>query len=186
LAFVGSRARTVDLIGYLPYYRMNGTYNANTLPTQLSMLSEIRYFGLTASSSGTIVPMSGAGTMQANVANITTIANAIAALPADRRSRLDITLGGAGQAASFATVSASSSLRDTFAVNIKSLLTQTGATSVDIDWEHPTKPPPSSATIPDDAASRRRSANDRVYATMTPEFHAGRTLQGRMRSTACR
>ena len=57
LAFVGSRAGAVDLIGYLPYYRMNNTYNTNTLPTQLSMLSEIRYFGLTASNSGTIVPL---------------------------------------------------------------------------------------------------------------------------------
>jgi GH18 family chitinase len=181
LAFVGTRVQAVDLIGYLPYYRMNSTYDANTLPTQLSMLSEIRYFGLTASNSGTIVPMSGAGTMQTNLANITTIANAIAALPADKRPRLDITLGGAGQATSFATVSASSSLRDTFAQNINSLLTQTGATSVDIDWEHPTNTTTQlgNYSLMTQRIKQEIGANNRVYATMTPElFMPASAFQG--------
>jgi GH18 family chitinase len=69
--------------------------------------------------------------------NITTIKNTIAALPPDARPRLNITLGGAGQASSFATIAPSSSLRATFAQNINALLNSTGATSVDIDWEHP-------------------------------------------------
>jgi GH18 family chitinase len=181
LAFVGGRAGAVDLIGYLPYYRMNTTYNTNTLPTQLSMLSEIRYFGLTASNSGTIVPMSGAGTMQANLANITTIANAIAALPADKRPRLDITLGGAGQATPFATISASSSLRDTFAQNIKSLLTTTTATSVDIDWEHPTNTATQlgNYSLMTQRIKHEIGASNRVYATMTPElFMPASAFQG--------
>ena len=181
LAFVGSRAGAVDLIGYLPYYRMNNTYNTNTLPTQLSMLSEIRYFGLTASNTGTIVPMSGAGTYQANVANITTLANAIAALPADKRPRLDITLGGAGQATSFATISASSTLRDTFAQNIKSLLTTTTATSVDIDWEHPTNTATQlgNYSLMTQRIKQEIGANNRVYATMTPElFMPASAFQG--------
>src|SRR5256885_16109889 len=78
VAFVGSRAWAVDLIGYLPYYRMNNTYNTNTLPSQLSMLSEIRYFGLTASNSGTIVPLSGS--MASHLSNIANIVSAINAL----------------------------------------------------------------------------------------------------------
>jgi GH18 family chitinase len=176
-----SHASAVDLIGYLPYYRMNSNYNANVLPTQLSMLSEIRYFGLTASNSGTVVPMSGAGTMQSNLANISTIANAIAALPADKRPRLDITLGGAGQATPFATISASSSLRDTFAVNIKSLLTQTGATSVDIDWEHPTNTATQlgNYSLMTQRIKQEIGASNRIYATMTPElFMPASAFQG--------
>jgi GH18 family chitinase len=181
LAFVGTRVQAVDLIGYLPYYRMNSTYNANTLPTQLSMLSEIRYFGLTASNSGTIVPLSGSGTMASQLANIAAIQSAISALPADRRPRLDITLGGAGQATSFATVSASSSLRDTFAQNINALLTQTGATSVDIDWEHPTNTATQlgNYSLMTQRIKQEIGANNRVYATMTPElFMPASAFQG--------
>jgi GH18 family chitinase len=176
-----SHASAVDLIGYLPYYRMNSNYNANVLPTQLSMLSEIRYFGLTASNTGTVVPMSGAGTMQSNLTNISTIANAIAALPADKRPRLDITLGGAGQATPFATISASSTLRDTFAVNINSLLTQTGATSVDIDWEHPTNTATQlgNYSLMTQRIKQEIGASNRIYATMTPElFMPASAFQG--------
>jgi GH18 family chitinase len=126
----------VDLIGYLPYYRMNSSYNAGTLPAQLALLDEIRYFGLTAASNGTITTLDG-GSVASHTNRINIIKNAIAGLPAEDRPRLDITLGGAGQASSFATISASSSLRATFAQNIEALLDQTGAMSVDIDWEHP-------------------------------------------------
>jgi GH18 family chitinase len=128
-------AVAVDLIGYVPYYRMSTSYNTNTLPAQLAMLDEVRYFGLTAASNGAIVPLEN--TMSYHTNNINTLKNAIAALPAEDRPRLNITLGGAGQAASFATIAPSSSLRATFAQNINALLNSTGATSVDIDWEHP-------------------------------------------------
>ena len=128
-------AYAVDLIGYVPYYRMNSSYNANTLPAQLAMLDEVRYFGLTAASNGTITTLEGS--IASHTDRIDVIKNAIAALPAEDRPRLNITLGGAGQASSFATIAASSSLRSTFAQNIDALLDSTGATSVDIDWEHP-------------------------------------------------
>src|SRR3954449_11007214 len=50
-------AVAVDLIGYLPSYRMGAAYNNNVLPTQLGMLNEVRYFGLTAGSDGSIQPL---------------------------------------------------------------------------------------------------------------------------------
>jgi GH18 family chitinase len=124
-----------ELVGYLPYYRMGATYNTNVLPAQLTMLNEVRYFGLTAGSDGSIQPLQG--TLQTNLNNIATIKQLIDSLPPGQRPRLDITLGGAGQAASFSTIAASTTLRSTFAQSINSLLNQTGATAVDIDWEHP-------------------------------------------------
>ena len=127
----------VDLTGYLPYYRMGATYNNSVLPTQLSMLDEVRYFGLTAASDGSIVPLSGSGTLTTHQNNIATIEQKIGALPAGDRPRLDLTFGGAGESASFATIAASATLRATFAQNIATMLSQTGATAVDIDWESP-------------------------------------------------
>ena len=55
-AFAVERAPALDLIGYVPYYRMNATYNNNILPTQLGMLNEVRYYGLTVSNTGTLIP----------------------------------------------------------------------------------------------------------------------------------
>jgi hypothetical protein len=168
LAFAARDAAAVDLIGYLPYYRMNSTYNTGTLPDQLAMLDEVRYFGLTAASNGTITPLEN--TMSYHTNNINILKNAIAALPAEDRPRLNITLGGAGQAASFATIAPSSSLRTTFAQNISSLLNSTGATSVDIDWEHPAAGPERTTHYP---AMLKRikqeiGANRSVYATLDP------------------
>lgn len=168
--FAGSRARAVDLIGYLPYYRMNGSYNANMLPGQLSLLDEIRYFGLTINSSGAISTLDGAS-LSAHTNRIATIKQAIEALPAADRPRLNITLGGAGEAAAYATVAASSTLRTTLAQNVLTLLNQSGATSVDFDWEHP-----SGATQRDNYSlmvqrvKQEVGPDRRVYATMTPEI----------------
>jgi GH18 family chitinase len=136
-ALTANCAKSVDLIGYVPYYRMEAAYTNNILPAQLPMLDEVRYFGLTASSTGTITPLNGSGTLQAHLDRINTIQQKINALPIDQRPRLDITLGGAGEATSFATIAANASLQTTFSQNINSLLNQTGATAVDIDWEHP-------------------------------------------------
>ena len=130
-------AAAVDLVGYVPYWEMSTSYNNNTLPGQLAMLDEVRYFGLTAASNGTLTPLAGSGTFQSHKDRITTIQQKINALPAAQRPRLDITLGGAGEATNFATIAANSGLRTTFAQSIKSFLDETGATSVDIDWEHP-------------------------------------------------
>src|SRR3954468_12468241 len=142
LAWPAQQCRALDLIGYLPYYRMNASYNAGTLPTQLGMLNEIRYFGLTAASDGSIVPLAGSGTMQSHLDNIAVIKQKIEAMPIGQRPRLDITLGGAGEDVSFTNIARTVSgvpcnLCTTFAQNVKSLLDSTGATSVDIDWEHP-------------------------------------------------
>jgi hypothetical protein len=61
-------SKALDLVGYLPYYRINASYNSGTLPTQLARLNEIRYFGLTAASDGSIVPLAGSGTLQSHSA----------------------------------------------------------------------------------------------------------------------
>lgn len=127
----------LDLIGYVPYWEMGSSYTNGTLPAQLGMLDEVRYFGLTAASDGSITSLSGSGTLQSHLDRISTIMQKINALPAGQRPRLDLTLGGAGEAANFAAIAASSTLRTTFAQNISTILSQTGATSVDVDWEHP-------------------------------------------------
>ena len=170
-------ARAVDLIGYLPYYRMNSNYNSNWLPDQLPLLDEIRYFGLTVNSSGGIVPLSGSGSYQTNLNRIASIKQAIDNLPVDKRPRLDIALGGAGEAATFSAVAANPDLHVTLADNVEALLTLSGATSVDIDWEHP-----SNANTPAGIAERNNYSlmaqrikqeigeDRRVYATMTPEI----------------
>jgi GH18 family chitinase len=179
LALTGSRAEAVDLIGYLPYYRMNSTYDTTELPAQLSMLNEIRYFGLTASSSGSIVP--SGGSLATDLTNIAAIKSAIAALPTNKQPRLDITLGGAGQATSFATIAASSTLRDTFAQNIKSFLTQSGATSIDIDWESPanTSSQLNNYSLMVQRIKQEVGSTDRVYATMEPQlFMPASAFQG--------
>lgn len=171
------RALAVDLIGYLPYYRMGANYNANVLPAQLPMLDEIRYFGLTAGSDGSVAALGGSGSLATHQNRIQTIKQAIDALPVADRPRLNITLGGAGEAANFATVAASSSLRDTFAQNIKAFLNLTGATSVDIDWEHPS----GAAQFNNYATMLQRikqevGADRRVYATIDPIINLSPTV----------
>jgi GH18 family chitinase len=159
----------LELIGYLPYYRMNAAYNSGTLPAQLAMLDEVRYFGLTAASNGSIATLDGAS-LASHTNRINTINNAIAALPAEDRPRLNITFGGAGQAASFATIAPNSTLRTTFAQNIAALLNQTGASSVDIDWEHPAAGAERTTHYPAmlKRIKQELGASRRVYATVDP------------------
>ena len=159
----------VDLVGYIPYYRMSTSYDNNTLPTQLGMLDEVRYFGLTVGSDGSIQPLAGSGTIQGHENNIAIIKQKIDAIPAAQRPRLDITLGGAGEAANFATIAANSALSATFAQNIHTLLSETGATSIDIDWEHPV----GSTQFDQYGTLLQRikqevGASQRVYATIDP------------------
>jgi GH18 family chitinase len=136
LLSLAGRSRAVELVGYVPYYRLSSNnYLNNILPDQLSLLDEVRYFGLSVNSSGGISSLSGSVTSQKN--NIATIKGIIDSLPANERPRLDITLGGASVDSVFTTIAASSSLRTTLAQNVDDLLDETGATSVDIDWEHP-------------------------------------------------
>ena len=94
-------------MGYLPSYRMSAGYNNSVLPTQLSMLNEVRCFGMTAASDGSILSSSGGSSLVTDKGNIQTIASKISGLPIGQQPRLDLTLGGAGQSASFATIAAS-------------------------------------------------------------------------------
>ncbi len=164
----------VDLTGYLPYYRMGTTYNNNVLPTQLSMLNEVRYFGLTAGSDGSIVPLSGSGNLSTHQNNISTIEQKIGALPANERPRVDLTLGGAGESANFATIAVSSTLRATFAQNIANLLNQTGATGVDIDWESPDNNNAtqlSNYSLMLQQIKQALGSSNGVYATIEPQIN---------------
>lgn len=163
--FAGSpRAVGVDLIGYLPNYRINANYVNNTLPGQLAMLDEIRYFGITVNSAG------GLTTTAADLNNLQAIKTAIDALPAAQRPRLGITIGGAGISDGFAAVAANEPLRTTFAQNLKSLLDQTGAVAVDLDWEHPAIGPERNTHFPDmlKRVKQEFGAARRVYATVDP------------------
>lgn len=158
----------VDLVGYVPYYRINSNYLNNVLPGQLSLLDEVRYFGLSVNSTGGITSQSGSVASQKN--NIAAIKSIIDGLPEGQRPRLNITLGGAGVDEVFSGVANNPIHRTTLAQNIAALLDETGATAVDIDWEHP------------DAGSERRThypallkrikeevgPNNRVYATVDP------------------
>ncbi len=173
-AWAAGECRALDLVGYLPSYRMSASYNNSTLPTQLSMLNEVRYFGMTAGSDGSILSSSGGSSLVADKGNIQTIASKISGLPSGQQPRLDLTLGGAGQSASFATIAASATLRTTFAQNIATLLTQTGATSVDIDWESPDN---SNQTQLNNYATMLQTIkqtigpSNRVYATIEPQIN---------------
>jgi hypothetical protein len=159
-----TRSLAVDLIGYLPSYRMNASYVNNTLPGQLAMLEEIRYFGITVNGAGQLT------TTAADLNNIQAIKNAIDALPAAQRPRLGITIGGAGMSDGFPTVAASSSLNAVFAQNLKSLLDQTGAVAVDLDWEHPASGPERNIRFPEmlTRVKQELGADRRVYATVDP------------------
>ncbi|MEX2170544.1 MAG: glycoside hydrolase family 18 protein [Pirellulales bacterium] len=171
IASIAQYATAADLIGYVPWYRMNSSYNTGTLPAQLALLDEVRYFGLTAASNGTVAPLGGgSGNMATHLNRIATIKTAIAALPEGQRPRLNITLGGAAEAANFATVAGNAGLRTMFAQDIKSLLDQTGATSVDIDWEHPAAGIQRTSHYPAMLARIKQElgANLRVYATVDP------------------
>ncbi len=165
----------LDLIGYDPYYRINTSDTSNTLQTQLGMLNEVRYFGLTAGSDGSIVPLANSGTLQSHKDKIAFIKQKIGT----SSTRLDITLGGAGESANFATIAASATLRSTFAQNIKTFLDQNGATSVDIDWESPNN---SDATQLNNYALMLQQikhavgGSDRVYTAIEPQIKLPKTV----------
>jgi hypothetical protein len=133
-AVFAQHSKAVDLIGYVPDYRMFSTgYVNNILPKQLPLLDEVRYFGITVDAGG-----SGALTTTAtHLSQIQTIKQKIDALPAGQRPRLNITLGGWQMSSGFPAIAADAAKRTLLSQNISALLTQTGATSVDIDWEHP-------------------------------------------------
>lgn len=168
IAVATTSASALDLIGYLPHYRLSSGYVNNVLPGQLTMLDEVRYFGLTVDSNGGIVPLSGS--LQSHLNNISTIQGVIDSLPLADRPRLDITLGAAGQDATFTAVAANASKRTLLAQNVDSLLDQTGAAGVDIDWEHPDAGIQRSSQYPALLKRIKQEVGDEhlVYATVAP------------------
>ncbi len=168
LLILPSRSQGVELVGYVPHYRLNSNYVNNILPDQLSILDEVRYFGLSVTSGGEIASLSGSVASQKN--NIATIKGIIDSLPEHERPRLDITLGGASVDSVFSSIAASSTLRATLAQNIDDLLDETGATAVDIDWEHPDAGTERTTTYPAllKRIKQEVGADKRVYATVAP------------------
>lgn len=166
--FAAESLLAVDLIGYVPHYRINETYLTGMLPQQLSLLDEVRYFGLSVNSSGGIVSLSGSVASQKN--NITAIKSIIDAMPASQRPRLNITLGGADVDSVFSGVAGNSANRETLANNIAALLAETGATSVDIDWEHPDAGVERTTSYPAllKKIKEKVGPTNRVYATVDP------------------
>lgn len=163
-----SPALAVELVGYVPYYRLNSSYVNNVLPAQLSLLDEVRYFGLSVNGSGAITALSGSVNSQKN--NIATIKSLIDGLPLNERPRLDITLGGASVDSVFTAIAANESLRATLAENVADLLAETGATSIDIDWEHPDAGIERTIYYPAllNRIKQEVGTNNRVYATVAP------------------
>ncbi len=168
IAATAVNAAALDLIGYLPYYRINNNYLSNVLPGQLSMLDEVRYFGLSVDGNGAIVSLSGS--LQSHKDNIAALQGVINLLPEGQRPRLDITLGAAGQDATFTSVAASSSKRTVLAQNVNALLNETGADAVDIDWEHPDAGVQRTTQYPAllKRIKQEIGADRRVYATVAP------------------
>lgn len=158
----------LDLIGYVPYYRLNSGYLHEVLPQQLALLDEVRYFGLSVDGAGGITSLSGSVASQKS--NIAAIKGIIAGLPAGQRPRLNITLGGAGVDTVFTDVADSAAGRTTLANNIAALLNETGATSVDIDWEHPNAGVERTTTYPALLKKIKETVGptNRVYATVDP------------------
>ena len=161
---MAARAPAVDLVGYVPDYRMSDSYINDILPGQLAMLDEVRYFGITVDASASLT------TTPTDLNNIQTIKSILDSMPASERPRLDITIGGAGQSGAFSTVAASTLLRDRFAQNLDALLDQTGATAVDLDWEHPSAGAERDTLYPAMLSRIKQEfgPSRRIYATVAP------------------
>jgi GH18 family chitinase len=161
-----SSASGVDLVGYVPNYRMgDSNFVNNMLPEQLGLLDEVRYYGITVSTTG------GLTTTQSNLNHIQTIKQKINLLPIEKRPRLGITLGGEGNSGNFSTVVANPAFQASVAAAITSLLDQTGAVGVDIDWEHPAEGVELNTRYPEFLSQIKQSIGPdrRVYATVSPE-----------------
>lgn len=159
-----SSACAVDLVGYIPSYRMSATsYINNTLPKQLELLDEIRYFGITVNSDGTLT------TNSAHLNDPATLRQKIDAMPLADRPRLVVSLGGAGISSGFSSVAGDASRRSTLAGNIDSLLNQVGAAGIDFDWEHPADGAELNTNYPLLLERvKQELGSDRVYATVAP------------------
>lgn len=165
IAWLAASALAVDLVGYVPDYRMGaGDYAREVLPEQLPLLDEVRYFGISVEGDANLT------TTDADLKNLDTIKTLINRLPAAKRPRLGITIGGWGKSKGFSAVAASKALRDKFAKNLDALLDQTGATAVDLDWEHPAAGAECDELYPAmlTRIKQELGPDRRVYATLEP------------------
>ena len=160
----GGPAPALDLVAYVPDYRMDESHFVNTiLPKQLALIEEVRYFGITVTNSGGLTTNAG------HLADLTTLRNLIDALPESQRPRLVVALGGAGISDSFDNVAASTTATNNLAGNINSLLSQVGAVGIDFDWEHPDEGDELLVDYPAMLDTVKQVlGNDRVYATVAP------------------
>ena len=107
-----------QVVGYLPYYRQSLFGQMD-----LSKLTWINYFSITASTAGALT------TTNVNNTSLATVVNAAHA----RGIGVSITVGPQ----SFSTLAASASARQAFATNIKNYIVARNLDGVDIDWEPP-------------------------------------------------
>lgn len=163
-ALTASPTQAVDLVGYIPFYRMPETsYVNNVLPKQLELLDEVRYFGITVNSNGSLT------TTATHLSDLAVLRQKIDAMPLADRPRLVVSLGGAGISSGFSSIASSSSRRSTLAGNIDSLLTQVGAEGIDFDWEHPADGIELNTNYPLLLERvKQELGSDRVYATVAP------------------
>jgi GH18 family chitinase len=175
-SWANGQALAVELIGYVPNYRMeNRKFAGDVLLEQLKLLDEVRYFGIT------VLPSAELSTTDADLGRLRSIKSLIDRLPTAERPRLGVTIGGSGKSEGFSAVAASEELCDKFSKNLHALLDQTGATAVDLDWEHPaagaecdTLYPAMLTRIKEELGAERR-----VYATLEPStFISAKVLSG--------
>jgi GH18 family chitinase len=175
-AWLGAPALAVELVGYVPNYRMGaGDFARDVLPAQLALLDEVRYFGISVDGDANLTTTDG------DLKNLETIKSLIDCLPAAKRPRLGITIGGWGKSKGFSAVAASEALRDKFARNLDALLDRTGATAVDLDWEHPAVGAECDTLYPAMLTRIKHELGPdcRVYATLGPStFISARVLSG--------
>jgi GH18 family chitinase len=176
IAWLGATVLAVDLVGYVPNYRTSaGDYTRKVLPEQLPLLNEVRYFGVSVDAEANLT------TTDADLKNLETIKTLVDRLPAAKRPRLGITIGGWGKSNGFSAVAASEALRAKFAKNLAALLDQTGATAVDLDWEHPAAGAECDTLYPAmlTRIKQELGPDRRVYATLEPStFISASVLTG--------
>ena len=136
------------------------------------MLDEVRYFGLTAASNGTITPLSGGGSVAIphEIASPRS-SNEIEALPADDRPRLNITLGGAGRGGQFRRQSPPAPLcaRHSPKTSSRCWIKPAPRPSTSIgSIRRPALSAPLTIRPCSRESSKRLGANRRVYATVDP------------------
>jgi GH18 family chitinase len=168
----GQPASGLDFVGYLPRWQMKAGYLEKVLPAQLTLLDEVRYFGITMDDAGTLTAK------PEDLERLHTLRAVIDRLPERRRPRLGITLGGWEQSGGFSQTASQEGSRRRLATNIKQLLDKTGATCVDLDWEHPKAGQQCEQDYPEllKELKQRMGSSVRVYLTVAPSVLVSPTV----------